>query len=238
MNYLYISLLFVAILQIACKTDNGVQQTSIEAEQSITKKSKSEVTQPEASERVIQTDVIEKNMFSDFLEMVEAEYCADYSDRLTECYKMNALSIKTDFLGKLPITLNFPYKDTIPWHKFSTAKNFEGLWSNKCGFVDKKTGTILKYHCPNLNAEAGTLLDDLASKGNALINAFNIEYKKTQDFSQSMQSTMILEADNGLDFENTDHRTFYWLYHMSLSELRQADTKFKNIINKVAAEKK
>jgi len=131
-------------------------------------------------------------------------------------------------MAKLPRNLNKPYDAPIAWEKYKTSKSFAGLWSDKCGFINQETDTKLSYYCPNLTGLAGIWLDSI-STNNELIGSFNTEYKKTQDFSPSMQTSMILEAGNSLDFNNKDHRTFYWFYHMALAELMEADKKFKSI---------
>lgn len=163
-----------------------------------------------------------------FLSKVESILCADYKGRLEECYQFHAAGIKNDFLQKLPVTISPPYNAPINWEKYKVSTDFETLWSAKCGFVNKKNGVELRYHCPNLRSSFGTWLDSL-SQNNNLVNQFNESYSKTESFAPQMQQTMILQAAESLDFNNKDHRTFYWMYHFGLAELRQADQKFAKL---------
>ena len=224
-----ITCLSLCFLLAGCKVDSNKAEfqskdsTRVETESSNIAKSGMESSQMATSNESTSTVM-------QFLKLAEKEFCDSNNDNLIYCYESHSNGIKTDFLQQLPITISKPYDGPIDWDKFNQISNFSGLWSKKCGFQNEKTGKELRYHCPNLYGEFGTWIRKV-SKTNDLINMFYSEYNKYQDFSTSMQQQMFLNADTGLDFNNKDHRAFYWIFHLALAELRYADAKFNKINN-------
>jgi hypothetical protein len=205
----------IAITLSACRKDTATVNTPT-------------ISSPEETKIDPMAETIETSNES-FLSMVEADYCIEYLEDVVKCYKSHSTAIKSDFLGSLPISLNKPYDAPINWEKYKTASDFNVLWSYKCGFLDEKSGTKLNYYCPNISGHGGQWLDSL-SKHNEFIDHFNNSYRKTQSFDPNLQRSVILEADTALDFNDKDHRTFYWWYHMGLAELKTADKKFAAMI--------
>ena len=162
-----------------------------------------------------------------FLQHVEAQLCLKYKDKMKDCYLGHANALKSDFLNQMPITLNKPYDAPIDWDYFKKASDFEKIWSYKCGFQDKNSGRVINYYCPNVNSEFGVWLDSL-SLHNDLIRSFNMEYKKTENFSPQYQQSMYLQAETDLDFDDEAVRRFYWIYHFGLADVRHASEAIKN----------
>ncbi len=211
-----------------CKLDSKKAKS-----QSIDRAELKEVSLDKAKTEIEFQKAVNPESFStiaQFLKLSEKEFCTATLDDLNYCYESHSTGIKSDYLQKLPITISKPYDKTIDWDRFKQIENFSRLWSDKCGFKNEKTGVELRYHCPNLNGEFGTWLEKIASTSN-LINMFYTEYNKYQDFTPQIQQQMYLSANEELDFNNEDHRAFYWIFHIALAELRQANTKFKKMIN-------
>ena len=221
-----ISLLISLLAVCGCKMDSEKAQFQdkgiAELKEESLDKAKTEIE----SHTAVGTE--SSSTIAQFLKLVEKEFCASTLDDLNYCYESHSTGIKSDFLQKLPITINKPYDKPIDWDRFKQVENFSELWSIKCGFQNEKTGVELRYHCPNLNGELGAWLKKV-SKSNDFINSFYSEYNKYQDFSTSMQQNMFLQADEELDFNMEDHRAFYWMFHLSLAELRHANARFKKM---------
>jgi len=162
-----------------------------------------------------------------FLQRVEALLCPQYKDKMKDCYLGHANALKSDFINQMPITLNKPYDAPIDWDYFRTARDFEKIWSYKCGFQDMNSGEVLNYYCPNVKSEFGVWLDSL-SLHDDLIRSFNMEYKQSESFTPQQQQSMYLRAEGDLDFDDEAVRRFYWIYHFGLAEVRHASQAIKN----------
>ncbi len=170
------------------------------------------------------TKIINSAFIPAFVNYVESTYCASQNKKGSECYKMHNASVKSDFLSKLPITLNFPYNGTFNWSGLLDKKGFSDYWSNKCGFMNEETGDVITFYCPNISGSTRPWLDSLATT-NAFIAEFTNFYYDTQTILPNFQSNFILNNATSLDYSNIDHRAFYWMYHLGLIEESAAATK-------------
>ena len=173
------------------------------------------------------TEISNADFIAGFVEYVEATYCKSKGENGRKCYGMHEASIKSDFLGKLPIALNFPYNGSFDWSGLVGEKGFNDYWSDKCGFMNENTGDVVTYYCLNISGSTRPWLDSLAAT-NTFIKEFTNFYYDTQSILPSYQSNFILNNVNNLDYDNIDHRAFYWMYHLSLFEEGSAATKTKN----------
>jgi len=224
-----ITCLSLCFLLAGCKVEKNKAEFQSKNITRVEAKSSS-IAKSEVESSHMATSIESTSTVMQFLKLAEKEFCESNNDNLSYCYESHSEGIKSDFLQQLPITISKPYDGPINWDKFNRIANFSGLWSKKCGFQNEKTGEELRFHCPNLYGEFGTWIRKV-SQTNDLINMFYSEYNKNQDFSTSMQQHMFLTADTGLDFNDKDHRAFYWIFHIALAELRNADAKFKKMNN-------
>lgn len=229
-------LLFIGLTAIlaSCKQDSNNQQSSASVV------TKTEIKNDHKENGSSISDTAEKvmikkaaasngkinhpNFVNAFAEAIEAEFCMDKYDSVVRCYSMHETMVKSDYMQKIPFTLNFPYKNGFDWDKVKSIPGFDTYWSGKCGFMNEKTNKVVNYYCVNINNEARVWLDSLG-KTNTLIATFNDEYYKSESIGASIQQSFILEAMTNLDFDNVDHRAFYWTFHLALSELRGATQK-------------
>lgn len=153
-----------------------------------------------------------------FAEHIENLYCKEQP--LERCYGMHEAMFKSDFMQKIPPTINFPYSEPFDWSALRSEPGFLKYWSYKCGFVDSEN-TVINYYCPNIKDEGRIWLDSLGQT-NQLIKAFNSAYFQLHEIDKDVQYNFILNASQNLDFNNVDHRAFYWTYHLALTESNRA----------------
>jgi len=221
-------IMFLVSIMLFCACNNEGQKTSETNSPALTSTQNTAITNQKEGTLASQTTTSIDGTGLDFLTIVESILCTDYKDNLEECYHYHATGLKNDFLQQLPLTISPPYNSPIDWVKYKVSTDFETLWSSKCGFINEENGVELRYHCPNLRSSFGIWLDSL-SQTNNLVKHFNESYSKTESFMPQLQQFMILQSTESLDFSNKDHKTFYWIYHFALAELRQADQKFAKL---------
>lgn len=213
MRYLYF--LFFIGLAIGCKQDTkGIVSPEHDSE-----------TASGSRFPVVATMVDSTNFIQNFLGYIEASQCKNYEDDTERCYILHEAAMRSDFVNETPITLNFPYNATMDWSGIKDVDGFSDFWSGKCGF-QVAAGEVINFMCPNISAKAKEWLKAIQYKS-PLIQEFYKEYTETQKISPLLQEAFILRAQNELDFKDVDMRAFYWFYHLTLAEERQAFTKVK-----------
>ena len=172
------------------------------------------------------TQVQNSSFIPAFVNYIESTYCGPQNKKGSECYAMHDAAVKSDFLAKLPITLNFPYNGKFDWSGLLDEKGFSEYWSNKCGFMNEETGDVVTFYCPNIAGSTRPWLDSLATT-NTFIAEFTDFYYDAQTILPNYQSSFILTNAASLDYDNVDHRAFYWMYHLGLFEESAASSKTK-----------
>lgn len=238
MNSKIILLILIGLfaLFLACKQEvkekNGLVEPKKELEQVVL-----ETDQEEKRTNSKKEWEEDPTFMSKFLKEVEKIACTNPEESASRCATFHQAGIKSDYLQKRKTFVGFPYQTAFDWSEASKLPNFESYWSDKCGYYDEKNDVEVRYNCPNIEGGMRVWLDSLAQE-NVFVLSFMHEYTYQQEIGQTFQQRFILEASNELDFNNEDHRAFYWVYTLSLSEILHANTRLKRSIFEKKALKK
>lgn len=211
-----VSLTLFFLIITGCKEQSPVSYPDLKNQNNSNKNTIQSVKVNDKKEKPIGTN---NRVVGEFLAITESRFCTDEDP--VDCITEHATFLRNDFIQKMPISLNVPYKEPVDWDAYKEIAGFYELWSDKCGFSNEKTGLVINYHCPNIKSVAGSWMDSL-SRQEGIVKSFYEPYKISQDFDPNYQSSFLLSAESALDFSNPDHRAFYWIYHMSLAEIMRA----------------
>lgn len=143
---------------------------------------------------------------------------------LSYAYAQHALRLSLDLLNEETFAQVFPYNGDFTLEQNKEQAQQLSFLSYYCGFQMPDGQSVINYFCLK---SSSAFMDYLAELGrsNEIIDRAQNGYRTQKQFDPTIRQMVLLEADEGLDFENPGHQLFYFIYHSMINEEYQANLK-------------
>ena len=148
---------------------------------------------------------------------------------LSYAYEQHALRLSLDLLNEETSAQVFPYNGAFTLEQNKEQAQQLSFLSYYCGFQLSDGQSIVNYFCLKSSSD---FMDYLAELGrtNEIINRVQEGYRSKKQFDPAIRQMVLLEASEGLDFENPGHQLFYFMYHSMINEEYQANLKAQGLM--------
>ncbi len=219
----YIGFSLVLILGVACQSEDQSSNATNKTNASDQGKISQVITNQNINDSVFGTmfSTEEQAALLSLKKEFDTAICKGReTTEIYKCYEFHVWKLRSDFLQKNPITLNFPYDGTYQLDSTLVENKLTSIWTNKCGF-QKEDKTILHYFCLDANAKIMDYLNTL-SKDNEMIQNMTSTYAEKKAFMPNDIEGVIMSSVESLDFKNIDHQIFHMLFHLTIGEEQRA----------------
>ena len=219
MNY-RISLFLLLLLGIGCKVDDSAKVSYSQSEMSITP-----IT-PSATDNALNKyfSSQETAAILGIKEVFDKGLKGKSKDRtVSYYYEDHAQRMRMDYFNKFPYTLNYPYNDKFDLRNVTGEVPQLSFLTKKCGFQNKDQ-EVVNYYCFKKESRFMEFLQ-LLGKDNTFIASLHEDYVNQMHITQQIKQHLLMNSQEGLDFQQIEHQVIYMFYQILINEERLAANK-------------